>query len=187
MNGQRIVWERCLPSSTEFVSIETNEVITVNGYITGVEDGKPYYVHYILETDLTWTVKSVSIAIESDKSYTLEFKKDSNKGWMDKETKLVTELAECMDIDISLTPFTNTLPINRLKLEIGKSKEIMVLYFKLPEGKFKKVLQRYTNIDGRFYKYESLESGYTVVIETDKFGFIVNYPGRWHRVYPLRE
>jgi uncharacterized protein len=183
MKEQQIVWEGCFQSSTEFVSVKTNEAITVNGYITGVEDGKPYYIHYLLKTDATWIVESILIEVESDVAYVLEFKKDNNEGWKDKENLQISELADCIDIDISLTPFTNTLPINRLKLEVAESKEISVLYFKLPEGKFKKAQQRYTNIDGRFYKFEGLDSGYTTVFEIDNFGFVVNYPGLWQRVY----
>ena len=166
----------------QFVSIERNESITINGHITGVENGVPYYVNYILKTDVSWMVESISIGIESDRSYKLEFTKDEVEGWVDKENNPAPELAGCIDIDISLTPFTNTLPINRLNLKVSESKEISVLYFKLPEGEFKKVKQRYTNIDGRFYKYEGLDTGFSTVIEVDKFGFVVNYPGLWLRI-----
>jgi len=98
--------------------------------------------------------------------------------------ELLSNFNECADIDISLTPFTNTLPINRLNLSEGSSKEINVIYIDLPKAQCKPVKQRYTNLGNGFYKYENLDSGFTSSIEVDENGYVINYPGIWHRVFP---
>jgi len=42
--------------------------------------------------------------------------------------RLVPELEGCMDVDISVTPFTNTLPIQKLGLAPTESPEVSVAY-----------------------------------------------------------
>jgi hypothetical protein len=86
-----------------------------------------------------------------------------------------------------LTPFTNTLPINRLNLTEGDSKEIEVVYFDLPSSNFSPLKQRYTNLGNGIYKYESLASGFTANLEVDNEGFVINYPGIWQRVFNEQE
>lgn len=184
MKSKKIVWQSSFINTTEFVSIKPGNDFTVKGNITGEAKGTPVNVQYELQIDNNWTIQSVLIKVESDSLFTLFFKKDKQGNWLDANGKSLTDLNGCIDIDISLTPFTNTLPIKRLRLAEGKSEEIKVAYFNLPKPEFKPVRQRYTNLGNNFYKYENLESGFTAVIETDNDGIVINYPGIWHRVYP---
>jgi len=96
---------------------------------------------------------------------------------------LLSQFNNCTDIDISITPFTNTLPIDRLNLLAGSSKEETVLYINLPSPECMPVKQRYTNLGGKIYKYENLDSGFTSNIDLDEDGYVVNYPGIWCRVF----
>ena len=45
----------------------------------------------------------------------------------------VPELEGALDVDLSASPFTNTLPIRRLGLAIGRSAEIVAAYIAFPE------------------------------------------------------
>ena len=56
----------------------------------------------------------------------------------------LTELAGCLDVDISATPFTNTLALRRLDLQPGENASLTVAYVKLPELTFRPVSQRYS-------------------------------------------
>jgi hypothetical protein len=42
------------------------------------------------------------------------------------------QLGGAIDIDISITPFTNTLAIRRLNLRRGQSEEIIAVYIRVP-------------------------------------------------------
>ena len=42
--------------------------------------------------------------------------------------------------------------------------------------------QRYTRIDNRVYRFESLDSDFTRDIQVDADGFVVEYPGLFSRV-----
>lgn len=183
MKKKTIVWKGCYNNTTEYVEMIQGESIIVRGHITGEEEGMPYYSSYILHANMQWEVQSISVIVKSHQTVELFFEKKQD-GWFDNNGMALPSLKDCIDIDISLTPFTNTLPVRRLQMPGGTTQEITVLYFKLPEGEFYPMRQSYTNIDDRFYKYENIDGEYAAVLEMDEDGMVVYYPGRWQRVYP---
>jgi hypothetical protein len=134
-----------------------------------------------------WEIQSVKINLQSDSSFSIYLYKNKEKQWTNEKGDVITRLNNCADIDITLTPFTNTLPINRLNLAVGESKEIEVVYFDLPTQNFNPSKQRYTNLGNGVYKYENLASGFTANLKVDNEGIVFNYPGIWHRVFPEQE
>ena len=176
------VWKSTYVNTMEFTTLHIKNDIVVNGQITGEALGKLLHVNYTLDINNKWEVQSFRIDLQSDTSFIISLHKNKTGQWVQGKEKIQTQLAGCMDIDISLTPFTNTLPIKRLNLPPGGSKEIMVIYIDLPNNQYKPASQRYTNLGNGIYKYENMESGFTVNLEVDKDGLVMDYPGLWHRV-----
>ncbi len=84
----------------------------------------------------------------------LHLRSDGEGNWQDSKGHLVEVLQGCVDIDISATPFTNTLPIRRLGLALGEAREILVAYVAVPALAPEPVRQRYTCLEaGRLYRY----------------------------------
>jgi uncharacterized protein len=71
-------------------------------------------------------------------------------------------------VDISLTPLTNTLPVKRLQLKKGQSKEIAVIYFDLLDAQVKPVRQKYTRLSATEYLYENVPNDFEAKIKMDK-------------------
>jgi len=186
-SDKTIVWKSTYVNTTEYTTIKILNDIIVDGQITGEGLGKLLNVKYKLEINNKWEIQSFLVDLQSDISFTISLHKDKAGQWIDDKGNIQTQLAPCSDIDISLTPFTNTLPINRLNLPVGASKDITVIYIDLPNNQYKPVNQRYTNLNNEIYKYDNLESGFTSLLEVDNEGIVVNYPGIWHRVSPENE
>jgi hypothetical protein len=93
----------------------------------------------------------------------------------------------CHDVDIRVTPFTNTLPIRRLALAPGASAELRVGYITVPDLSIRPVRQRYTCLarseSGGIFRYDSLDSGFRADLTVDAHGLVVEYPGIWMRVW----
>jgi hypothetical protein len=85
-------------------------------------------------------------------------------------------LKDISDIDVSLTPFTNTLPINRLKLKDNEQKVIEVVYFDILEKEIKPVKQIYTRLGSDHYLYENYDKSFKADIKIDEQGLVVEYP-----------
>jgi hypothetical protein len=92
------------------------------------------------------------------------------------------DLAEAVDVDIVLTPFTNTLPIRRLGLAVGERAEIVTAWVDVPSLEVVPDPQRYTRVARRVYRFDSLDSDFTRDIRVDVDGFVVDYPGLFERV-----
>jgi hypothetical protein len=90
-----------------------------------------------------------------------------------------------------VTPFTNTLPIQRLKLKQNEAQEISVVYVSVPDLGLSKFDQRYTCISegkaGGIYKYESLNSGFTSELKIDEDGMVIDYPGIFKLAWKRKE
>lgn len=182
-----VVWKSTYISTTEFTTIRVNDNIEVNGQINGQGLGKFLNVNYQLTINKQWEIQAVKINFISDTLFNISLRKNEKKQWLNDKGEILSKLKNCTDIDINLTPFTNTLPIKRLNLTVGESKEIEVVYFDLPSNNFSPSKQRYTNLGNGVYKYESLASGFIANLQVDNDGLVLNYPGIWHRVFNEQE
>jgi uncharacterized protein len=85
-------------------------------------------------------------------------------------------------VDLSITPFTNTLPIRRLRLSVGESADIATAYLAFPRLTISPDLQRYTRVSSNEYRYESLDSDFVREIVVDSNGLVITYPGLFRRI-----
>lgn len=88
-----------------------------------------------------------------------------------------------MDVDLAISPSTNTLPIRRLHLVPGEEREIDVVYVEFPTLCVRRGRQRYTRLrdvgDQAQYRYTS--GSFTVDFVVDDTGLVLDYPGVWRR------
>ena len=165
---------------------ETTDGLVVEGVVAGNRHGV-YGGHYLVRTDLAWTTREVRVDYISGP--TLLVAMDGSGNWFDQlRNRELGHLQGCLDVDIGITPATNTLPIKRLGLRDGDKAEITVAYVPLPsqiEGDFLPVCadQRYTClIQGQRYRYEGLFRSFTAELEIDQSGLVLDYPDTFRRV-----
>lgn len=101
--------------------------------------------------------KKFDIQIFDGKYKNIVLQSNRSGKWITDTGKSVENLEGCIDIDISATPFTNTIPIRRLSLKSGESREIKVVYIDIYNFSLRPVNQRYTciesNLDSCKYRY----------------------------------
>ena len=94
----------------------------------------------------------------------------------------VPELEGVIDPDLTVTPFTNTLPIRRLRLSSGQSAELTTAFIEFPALTVVSNPQRYTCLkEARQYLYESRASDFKREVEIDRDGLVIAYPDFWQR------
>jgi hypothetical protein len=103
------------------------------------------------------------------------------QGWI-VDGALRPDLSEAIDVDIVLTPFTNTLPIRRRRLEIGEHADFVMAWIDVPSLDVTADPQRYTRLDRFHYRFDSLDSDFTRDLEVDADGIVVHYPGLFDRI-----
>ncbi len=184
----KIIWSNQAATGLEHFYLRGGEEeITADGIVIGVEENVAFRIRYKISCDLRWRVRKVVVKSMNEDEQTLSFVSDGIGNWTDETGNPVSELKGCIDVDITATPFTNTLPIRRLSLGPGESAEIKVVYFTIPEMQVRVDPQRYTCLEtssgGVKYKFESLNDGFTAVITVDTDGFVEDYPTLFKRVW----
>ena len=91
--------------------------VVANGLVIGLEAGRPFRIGYEVRCDGHWRVREVRAAAPDLERPVLELLADGEGHWKRGGGEPIPELDGCIDVDISATPFTNTLPIRRLGLE----------------------------------------------------------------------
>jgi hypothetical protein len=156
--------------------------IVADGAILTRMEGRPFAATYHIECDAAWHVKIASARLIGSVR-TLDLRSNGSGHWQDERGRVLRHLDGAIDVDVSVTPFTNTLPIRRLDLVEGQSVDIRVAYLRLPDLTVTTDLQRYTCLErGRRYRYESIDSDFVRDIEVDEYGLVVVYPGLFRRV-----
>lgn len=183
MTSKQIIWKGIYYNTVEYLHLQSADAHHIQGYITGLVNNQPLHVDYHIVATSDWETSAVVIKAHDHIEKELHFTREDGQ-WHDKLGTIHDIFTPCIDIDISITPFTNTLAVNRLQLAEGERREISVLYFDLPAMDVKPVKQRYTRLAGRLYRYESLWSGFTAELEVDEDGIVLDYPGIWVREWP---
>ena len=88
-----------------------------------------------------------------------------------------------MDIDLGWSPSTNTLPIKRLKLEIGQtSGEFMAAWVRFPDLTLQPLPQEYVRLADRQYRYSSRSGAFVANLLVDDDDLVLDYEGFWQRM-----
>jgi uncharacterized protein len=161
--------------------------VVANGLVIGLEAGRPFRIGYEIRCDGHWRVREVRAAAPDSERPVLELLADGEGHWKGRNGEPVPELDGCIDVDISATPFTNTLPIRRLGLEPGESEVLAVAYVRVPEPLVGPERQRYgcleARADGWLYRFEALPSSFTAELPVDADGLVLDYPGLFRRAW----
>jgi hypothetical protein len=111
--------------------------------------------------------------------------KDLDGLWSDANGKHYPEFNGCSFIDISLTPFTNTLPIKGSNWIQGQRQQIDVLYVDILANELRKDTQFYTLLSPNNYRFENAAGNFTADITVDEDGFVTNYPQLFEMLKPI--
>jgi uncharacterized protein len=161
----------------------TDKGSAINSSIIGVYANQLYRVAYRIGTNQYWETTSLEITSQLNNTVeTIDFRKEGKESWY-VNGRPDEKFNGCIDVDISLTPFTNALPINRLKLSEKESAQIKVLYVDVLGRKMMPVQQKYTKLSQTGYKYENIPNDFEAVLTVDDLGLIVQYPGLFTRTY----
>ncbi len=169
--------------------LQSPDSIVADSIILGVQEQKPFRAHYEIRCTAQWRLQAVHVNLLDGSSQPLHLFVDQKGTWTTGSGEIIPALQGCLDVDISATPFTNTLPIRRLALQRGSVATLNMAYIALPQMQVEATEQRYICLDatpaGGLYRFESLEHGtssFTAELPVDEDGLVLDYPGLFRRV-----
>ena len=136
---------------------------------------------YSLKLDQSWCVIEMQASLLGT-AESVYLRRTEDGHWLDGNNRSLLHMNGIFDVDLSITPFTNTLPIRRLKLGVGESAAIVTAYVAFPQLTVSADPQRYTRVAADRYRYESLDSDFVREITVDRNGLVTTYPGLFQRI-----
>ncbi|MDO9395419.1 MAG: putative glycolipid-binding domain-containing protein [Herbiconiux sp.] len=178
--ASRIAWRPASGTGHEDVTLAVDDDGCVaDGHICAREPAA-FEVYYRIVTDPDWSTRSVTV-VEASSKRSVDLHRDAHGTWTSDDGEPLAELEGALDVDLSATPFSNTLAIRRLDLAVGESAEIVTAYVDVPSLEVLADPQRYTRLSEEVYRYESLDSPFAADIVVDELGLVREYPGLFTR------
>lgn len=178
-----VLWQRAGETSLEHCRLsELPEAFALQGCVLALDAGQPMQVQYVVHCAVDWSTRGAHVhIIRGDAVHRLELRRDEAGAWW-RDDEPMPELEGLTDIDLSISPSTNTLPIRRLALPVGDSAATDAAWVRFPELTVQRLPQRYTRTAEHRYTYESRGGSFRADLEVDAHGLVVHYGQIWKRV-----
>lgn len=154
---------------------------TLRGVVAGLLADAPLIARYAVHCTPSWDVRSTNVHVEHQGiSRSIAIGRDERGVWRinGEESPALSGLR---DIDLGVTPSTNTLPIRRLELRPGNEAKLTAAWVHFPELTVRPLEQTYRNLGGGRYQYESRGGDFTADVAVDDQGLVIRYGDLWER------
>lgn len=158
---------------------ETSEGWTIEGTAVFDHPGGAVALTYKLVCDKRWFSQMASIRGWVGKNEISLLIARAGQGRWSVNGSIDDALTGLEDIDLGLTPASNTNAIRRLNLAEGEEAETVAAWLDTEDWTVKPLLQSYRRVGDRAYDYASPLHNYRATLTVDDFGAVREYPGLW--------
>lgn len=172
-------WRGLDPTSLEVLRIfETSGGISAHSTLS-VNSDPSYALSYEWQLDATWRTVWLRLRVEGEEQRSLLIERSGESSWL-VDGIARPDLDGCDEVDLSVTPFCNTLALKRLAGE----GELMALYISFPEMTMQPSLQRYERLSVRSFRYVDLGAnrGFDARLDVDAKGIVTRYEGLFEQL-----
>jgi uncharacterized protein len=153
----------------------------LRGTILMASQGDTAEARYEVRTDAAWTTRSASVHVQ-DVAGERSLRLVAERGRWYADDRELDALRDCADVDLQWSPVTNTLPIRRLGLAAGESRQVSAAWVRFPALGLEPLSQEYRRLGDRSYRYTSAGGAFVAQVDVDEHGLVVEYAGQWRRV-----
>lgn len=183
-DGYTVRWQTWDAGGDETVALRwENEGWTAMGDVGSHRSGPASReaVSYVLRLSPTWQVRQFLLFRDSDEP-DLWLGTDGAGRWGEINGAHRRDLDGCVDIDLHVTPFTNSLPIRRLRLDPGDSTELRVAMVDVETLGVIPVVQRYEHLAERQWRKTHVTTGVACEFSVDEYGLVHDEPDLFRRL-----
>jgi hypothetical protein len=176
----RILWQRLDMPGLEWCEIRrASDGTQVSGVALVAKAGTPYRTDYAIEIDAAGHTRRALVRPIGVPKGDFELRADGSGGWLENGVA-VPALDGCVDVDLGFSPMTNSLPIWRLGLAPGETREVRAAWVRFPEFTVEVLRQTYERTGASTYVYRS--DGFEAPLRVDVDGIVEEYGSYWRAV-----
>ena len=172
------MWRRLRGPGLERCTLrESDTGARLDGTVLTILDGRATEVRYSVRTDERWVTREVIVALDDGtERRRCDLAHDGQGGWTTGEGRPIAAVQGCLDVDLEVSPSTNTLPIRRL----GGSAEVEAAWVRFPSLAVERLTQRYERLGDRRWRYSS--DGFKAMLELSPESLVLRYQRGWEAV-----
>lgn len=152
--------------------------------VVGGESGDVVRVRYRVGVDAGWRTRTVDLERLEPGGGRLTLRCDGEGTWTGADGEPRPDLDGCVDVDLSITPFTNTLPVRRLEPTVGPGRRatITAAWVDVEALTVRPDTQHYTRLLSGVWRFEDPAFDFSAVLGVDQNGLVTRYPGLFRRL-----
>ncbi|MBK9180461.1 MAG: putative glycolipid-binding domain-containing protein [Acidimicrobiales bacterium] len=152
--------------------------ITADGRITPTDDPATTLVHWAMRLDRGWRVRHLLVFTSDDGDQPdLWLAHDGEGSWRHVHGADRPDLAGCLDVDLTCTPFTETPLARRLDLGVGDHAELAVVHVDAVALEASPGRRRLTRLAPSRWRHQNLATGWAVDVDVDDDGLVLDEGG----------
>jgi hypothetical protein len=156
--------------------------LRVEGTTTATEDGTSWIVDYAIQLDTSWLTRSARITSRSGGSTVVRVLEADGRGHWQIDGVAAPQLQGCLDLDLEASAMTNTFPVHRACMPVGRPVATPAAYVRAVGLAVDRLAQTYSRASERHYDYTAPEFDFACRLVYDQHGLILDYPGIATRV-----
>ena len=176
-----VLWQGVETGALDRCRLEAGpDGLRLSGTVLTAEFGTPLDVRYQVETGPGGLTRRVELELDGG-AVRRVLLADGAGRWRWEDGSELPEVAGALDVDLTVTPATNTLPIRRLAgLEVGGAADLQMAWVQFPELSVIPSRQRYERLAPDRWRFSS--GDFSAELLVDPAGLVLDYSGLFRRL-----
>ena len=171
-----VLWQGVESGALDRCRLETGpDGLRLSGTVLTPEFSTPLDARYLVETGPDGLTRRVELELDGG-AVGRVLLADGAGRWRWQDGPELGEVAGALDVDLTVTPATNTLPIRRLAaLEVGGAADFQMAWVQFPELSVISSAQRYERLAADRWRFSS--GDFSAQLLVDPEGLVLDYSG----------
>ena len=171
-----VLWQDAETGALDRCRLEAGRSgLRLSGLVLTAAYGTPLDVRYLVEADPDGLTRRVGLELDGGATRRVLLADGAGR-WRWEGGPELTEVAGSLDVDLTVTPATNTLPIRRLAaLEVGQAADLQMAWVQFPGLEVLGSAQRYQRLASDRWRFSS--GGFQAELLVDPDGLVLDYGG----------
>jgi hypothetical protein len=171
-----VLWQDVETGALDRCRLETGPSgLRLSGVVLTPAHGTPLDVRYRVEADRDGLTRRVELELDGG-AIRQVLLADGAGHWAWEGGPELAEVAGSLDVDLTVTPATNTLPIRRLAaLEVGQAADLHMAWVQFPGLEVLASAQRYERMAPDRWRFST--DGFEAELLVDPDGLVLDYGG----------